>query len=142
MTVLERVRGLKDEARLRTLDARMSRADRDRDRLRLENEALRERLQAAAEERSRWLDTIEGLSRTRGAKPRGRLGRIVVLVGAAGSAYVLGAKAGRERYEQIRTWWRDLRSRAVQEGEGMAEPTAGSGASRTPTGVSANTAAR
>lgn len=121
MRLQERMRGIRDEAKLRTLDARMSRADRDRDRLRMENEALRERLEAADEERSKWLDTIEGLSKksTRLRKPR-RFRRTVVLLGATGSAYVLGAKAGRERYEQIRTWWRDLRSRA-EDGRGSTE---------------------
>ena len=121
MRLQERMRGIRDEAKLRTLDARMSRADRDRDRLRMENEALRERLEAADEERSKWLDTIEGLSKksTRLRKPR-RFRRTVVLLGATGSAYVLGAKAGRERYEQIRSWWRDLRSRA-EEGLGSTE---------------------
>jgi len=42
-----------------------------------------------------------------------------VLVSAAGSAYVMGSKAGRERYDQIRRWWTDttakLKDRAVED---------------------------
>jgi hypothetical protein len=32
---------------------------------------------------------------------------------AAGGAYVIGAKAGRERYDQLRTWWAERRTNGV-----------------------------
>ena len=32
---------------------------------------------------------------------------------AAGSAYVLGAKAGRERYDQLKSWWSERRNQGV-----------------------------
>ncbi|HZD17082.1 MAG TPA: hypothetical protein VE669_02960 [Actinomycetota bacterium] len=123
------MRGIKEEAKVRALDARIDRSDRERQRLRAENEALRDRLQAADEERGRWLETIEGLSRrdSRRGRPH-RVRRSVVLLGTAGSAYVMGTKAGRTRYEQIRSWWRDLRSRAssgeVEPSSSVAAPTA------------------
>lgn len=122
MRMRERLRGLREEARVKVHEGRMERAERERERLRIENDALRERIEAADEERSRWLDTIEGLSKksARMRRPH-RFRRTLMIVGAAGSAYLMGAKAGRERYEQIRTGWRDLRSRVASDGASRAD---------------------
>ena len=58
-------------------------------------------------------DTLKALSKTR------RPGRMKWLV-LAGGAYVLGAKAGRARYEQIRGW---ARSVTQQNGNGTVIDT-------------------
>ncbi len=55
---------------------------------------------------------------------RGRLG---IFVGF-GAGYVLGAKAGRERYEQIRRLYENITaSPAFQQATGMARDAVGSG---------------
>jgi hypothetical protein len=55
---------------------------------------------------------------------RGRLG---VFVGF-GAGYVLGAKAGRDRYEQLRRLYENvLDSRAFKEASGKAKEAAGTG---------------
>jgi len=125
MRLTEQVKDMRDEAKLRRLDARLDRADRDRDRLRSENDLLRERVEAADEERRKWLSTIEGLMEPRsGSKHRVR--RVLVLATAAGGAYVLGARAGRGRYEQIRARWDEIRGRATNgEGARVTEMSGG-----------------
>lgn len=48
-----------------------------------------------------------------------------LIIGAA-AGYVLGAKAGRERYEQIKEWFgsatsRDSLASVIEKGKGLAE---------------------
>jgi hypothetical protein len=48
-----------------------------------------------------------------------------------GAGYVLGAKAGRQRYEQIRHWWDQFSgSPTVQRAAGKTRDMAGEGARR------------
>jgi hypothetical protein len=55
---------------------------------------------------------------------RGRLGLFI----GFGAGYVLGAKAGRERYEQLRRLYDNLLSSpAIQEARGRARDAVGSG---------------
>jgi hypothetical protein len=79
--------------------------DRRLDKLSKENEKLREAVgelrQDLDDEQGRSKETLTALSRTR--RP-GRMKWIVL----AGGAYVLGAKAGRARYEQLKSWARSL----------------------------------
>jgi chromosome segregation ATPase len=109
MNIQERMRSMKDDAVNARLSSGLHRAERDRDRLEAENDALRARVSDAEDERSRLLDSLESMSkRTGAARPkRHRLRGAIVLVSAAGSAYVMGSKAGRERYDQLRRWWTD-----------------------------------
>ena len=90
--------------------------DRRIDKLSKENEKLREAVgelrQDLDDEQGRTKETLTALSKTR--RP-GRMKWIVL----AGGAYVLGAKAGRARYEQLKTWARSL---TPQNGNG-ATPT-------------------
>lgn len=114
MQLQERVRSARDDAKIRMRDARLEKVDRDRDRLKTENEILKARLEGTTEERARWMDAIDELT----SRPevtvktkKHRLRRLFVLGAAAGSAYVVGAKAGRERYEQLRSWFAGMRNR-------------------------------
>lgn len=110
----DKIRSITNAARAKTHEARLDRAQSERDTLRTENEMLRDRIRDAEEDRGRWISVMDRLAAsmpevTNGSKPkRHRVRRLFVLGAAAGSAYVMGAKAGRERYEQIRGWWRDL----------------------------------
>jgi hypothetical protein len=79
--------------------------DRRVDKLSKENEQLREAVGSLREDldeaEGRSKETLAVLSKTR--RP-GRMKWIVL----AGGAYVLGAKAGRARYEQLKGWARSL----------------------------------
>ena len=94
--------------------SRMEKLDRDNERLRAQVELLRDDL---SEERSILKEASKGLSvasRRRRVKTTHPLRMIVI----AGGAYLLGSKAGRERYEQIMTKVRSLSQKArvrVQE---------------------------
>ena len=108
----------KSKVKERWLDHRLEKLSRENDSLRDEVDELRHDLD---ETRDRSTDTIKALARSR--KP-GRLKWLVL----AGGAYVLGAKAGRARYEQIRSWARSLTQR---DGDGTA--VGGSGSDQTNT---------
>jgi hypothetical protein len=90
----------------RFLDRRVEKLSRENDKLR---EAVGELRQDLDEAQDRSKETLAALSkRTR------RPGRMKWLV-LAGGAYVLGAKAGRGRYEQLKGWARSL---APENGNG------------------------
>jgi hypothetical protein len=119
----ERVSELGERARARRTESRLDRMDRENDRLKQEVHLLREDLQ---EERSALQQALDALRRdehvtveTKGPKRRGRfLGAIVL----GGIAYVLGAKAGRERYDQITGKARAWKSKVDERmNEGMGE---------------------
>ena len=101
-----KVREAKSMVKERWLDHRIEKLSRENDSLRGEVDELRHDLD---ETRDRSADTIKALARAR------RPGRMKWLV-LAGGAYVLGAKAGRARYEQIRSW-----ARSVMPGDGNGQ---------------------
>lgn len=94
----------------RWLDRRIEKLARENDDLRGEVDELRHDLD---ETRDRSADTIKTLARSR------RPGRMKWLI-LAGGAYVLGAKAGRARYEQIRSW-----AKSITPGDGNGSASAG-----------------
>ena len=112
------MREAKSLVKERWLDRRLEKLSRQNDELRGEVDELRHDLD---EERDRSKETLVALS-----KSRRRPGRFKWIV-LAGGAYVLGAKAGRARYEQIREWARSVTQRD-SEGNGLASTT---GTSRT-----------
>jgi hypothetical protein len=89
----------------RLLDRRVDKLSKENDKLR---EAVGELRQDLDEAHERSKETLAALSKTR--RP-GRMKWIVL----AGGAYVLGAKAGRGRYEQLKGWARSL---APENGNG------------------------
>ena len=98
----ERVSDLGDRARERITESRMDKFDRENDRLKHEVRMLRDDLR---EERGSLERALDALKRdehvtvhTKTPKRRGRLLRTIVI---GGGAYVLGTRAGRERYDQI-----------------------------------------
>ena len=91
----------------RWLDRRVEKLSKENDKLR---EAVGELRQDLDEAQGRSKETLAALSKTR------RPGRVKWLV-LAGGAYVLGAKAGRARYEQLKDWARSL---APEGGNGTA----------------------
>jgi cell division septum initiation protein DivIVA len=92
------VKEAKSMVKERWLDHRVEKLSRENDELREAVDELREDLDDA---QGRSRETLAALSKTR------RPGRMKWLV-LAGGAYVLGAKAGRARYEQITSWARSV----------------------------------
>jgi demethoxyubiquinone hydroxylase (CLK1/Coq7/Cat5 family) len=95
----------------RWLDRRVEKLSKENDELREAVDELRVDLDDA---QGRSKETLAALS-----KNRRRPGRMKWLV-LAGGAYVLGAKAGRARYEQIAGW---ARSVSKQDGNGNGTTT-------------------
>ena len=92
------VKDAKSMVKERWLDRRVEKLSKENDELRDAVDELRRDLD---EEHGRSKDTLHALSKSR------RPGRMKWLV-LAGGAYVLGAKAGRARYEQIKGWTRSV----------------------------------
>jgi hypothetical protein len=92
------VKEAKSMVKERWLDHRVEKLSRENDELREAVDELREDLDDA---QGRSRETLAALPKTR------RPGRMKWLV-LAGGAYVLGAKAGRARYEQITGWARSV----------------------------------
>lgn len=90
------VQEAKSMVKERWLDHRVEKLAKENEKLRAAVGDLRHDLDEAQE---RSQETLTALSKTR------RPGRMKWLV-LAGGAYVLGAKAGRARYEQIKDWAR------------------------------------
>jgi hypothetical protein len=109
----------------RWLDRRMEKLSHENDRLREELDDLRHDLDA---EQDRSKETLDALSKVR------RPGRLKWLM-LAGGAYVLGAKAGRARYEQLRGWVRSMRG----DGAPIAIPDATPSSTSTGTGTTGAT---
>jgi cell division septum initiation protein DivIVA len=82
----------------RWLDRRVEKLSHENEKLREELDEIKHDLDA---EHDRTKETLNALSKAR------RPGRMKWLV-LAGGAYVLGTKAGRARYEQMRDWARSL----------------------------------
>ncbi len=93
----------------RWLDRRVEKLTKENQELRDAMEDLRQDLDS---EHSRSEEALSALSKT-----RTRPGRMKWLV-LAGGAYVLGTKAGRARYEQMKGWVRSVTQRdgSVQDG--------------------------
>jgi hypothetical protein len=133
----ERVSDLGDRARERRTEARLDKFDRENDRLKQEVRMLRDDLQ---EERGSLERALDALKRdehvtvhTKTPKRRGRVLRAIVI---GGGAYVLGARAGRERYDQIVEKVRGLSASARERATGENR----SWESATPTGTTTTAA--
>jgi len=105
------MREAKSMVKDRWLDRRVEKLTKENDELREAVDELRHDLE---EEHGRTKETLKALS-----KSKRRPGRMKWLV-LAGGAYVLGAKAGRARYEQIKGWTRSVTQRS---GNGASGPS-------------------
>ena len=98
--------GIVDRARERRTASKLASLDAENDRLETEVRTLREQLDAERDDLRQALKAVPSKTKVK-VKRRGGIVRTVVF---AGTAYVLGAKAGRERYEQIKTWFQNMRN--------------------------------
>ncbi len=102
MNVAEKIGNVTGDLKSKAQQARSERLDDSNEELKRENKLLREQLDDDSADRGRMLAILERMEMTPRKRKRGGWTRTVVMVGVA---YVLGARAGRERYEQIRQSW-------------------------------------
>ena len=114
MDIKDRAVALTETAKNRWVEDRNDRIERDNDRLRVENQALKGEMDRDRERLSTLLDALESTPPTNGMKSH-RLRRVFTLTAAAAGAYVMGAKAGRQRYEQIRQRWSHMLDRPMSQ---------------------------
>src|SRR5262245_29236610 len=116
MDLKEKASALTESAKNRWTEDRNEKMARDIERLKVQNDALREELDRDRSRLSELLDTLSDTTSPK-VKKKHRIRRLITFTSAVGAAYVIGAKAGRERYTQIRSWFDDMRGK----GQGMWE---------------------
>lgn len=97
------------------IEHRLDEAMLDNHKLRDENDRLRGEIHRDEEDRKQMWSTIEKSSKRKPARMRSML----MLLIAGGAAYIAGTKAGRERYDQLRGWFDQMRGRAVDVQGGL-----------------------
>lgn len=125
MRVADRVTDVTDRMQTRRLESKRESLGKDNDRLRTELRSTRDELERERRARDELLDALKKGEGTVKAdkvkvktKKRGGFLRLLIV---GGGAYVLGTRAGRERYEQIKTWASDMKSRVGSGGAGDAD---------------------
>jgi hypothetical protein len=102
--------------RERLLSARLGNLDRQNERLRSEVSVLHSQLDHEREEHEELRDALRSKPKEVKVRKSGFVG--VVLIG--GGAYLLGAHAGRERYDEVLRWARAMRDRMRGTAEDVA----------------------
>jgi hypothetical protein len=132
MEIADRMGHMRDQMHGRRIEGKLDNSQQENLRLKTEARALHDQLRDDRSDLSKVLSAIE---RSNARPPRHRLRRFVTLAAAAGGAYVMGAKAGRQRYDDIRDGWRrmarngrsrvqDMRNRAdgvIDEAQSVGE---------------------
>jgi cytochrome c-type biogenesis protein CcmH/NrfG len=113
MEIKDRAVNARDSLNRKRLEHKLEDTRQDNERLAVEKHALEEETRRERSEIERILDSLERVSKNAGKKSH-RVRGTLTLVLAAGGAYVMGAKAGRERFDQITQWWRDMRTKGMR----------------------------
>ena len=100
MDIVDRMGDARDRIRRERSAREMEDVRRENQRLKAEARVLEDELQQDRGDVERLLSVIERTSGTEASERR--FGRFVALATVATGAYVMGAKAGRERYDEIR----------------------------------------
>ena len=109
--------GLTERVRSRATETRVGNLGREDSRLRSENTLLRSELDHERSEREDLRDVLRARPKTVRVKVKRPVLRLAV-VGTA--AYILGARAGHERYDEILGWAKSLFERARRDTNGLA----------------------
>lgn len=104
MEITDRMSKMGEQLHQRRLEGKLEDAEQEKQRLEVEARMLRDERQEDRSDFSKLLSALED-SHSPASPRRHLVRRVMTLTIAAGGAYVLGAKAGRERYEQIRGRW-------------------------------------
>jgi len=99
MNVAERIGNVSNELKSKAQQARFERVDDSNEELKHENKLLRDQLEEDSANRDRMVAALDRMEMTPRKRKRGGWIRTILV---AGVAYVLGTRAGRERYMQIR----------------------------------------
>ena len=111
MNLKDRASVITETAKHRLAERHAESLERENERLKVENSTLRGQ---SAQDRDRMERLLDSLDDVVTPKPkRHRIRRLMTLTVAAGGAYMMGAKAGRERFDQIKNWWADRRTQGV-----------------------------
>jgi hypothetical protein len=102
MKLIERVAASRETLQRKRLEHKIDDSEAEKERLRVENRSLRE---AVGREHDDMQHLISAVGRIGDDRRRSRARKIGAIAAAAAGAYVLGARAGRERYEQIARRW-------------------------------------
>jgi hypothetical protein len=102
MNVAEKIGNVTHDLKSKAQQARSERLDESNEELKHENKLLREQLDEDSADRGRMLAILDRMEMTPRKRRRGGWIRTILV---ASVAYVLGARAGRKRYEQIRASW-------------------------------------
>lgn len=102
MEIKERAIGARDAMTRKRLEHKLSSAREENAELSHEKKALQEQARHDHDELDTILDALKGVALN---GKRHRFRRLTAIAVAAGGAYVMGAKAGRERFDQISGWW-------------------------------------
>jgi FtsZ-binding cell division protein ZapB len=108
MNVAEKIGSVTSELKAKANQARSEKLEQSNEELKRENTLLRQQLKEDGASRDRMLALLDRMKTTPRKRKRGGWVRTLVV---AGAAYVLGARAGRERYEQIRRSWSRMLNR-------------------------------
>lgn len=109
----DRITDVAERIRDRRAAARLENTEHENDVLRTELRALRADASRQRAEREELMDVLKdgGAVRTNGKSRRGGMLRLLII---GGGAYVLGTRAGRERYDQITEWFGRMKTRAAE----------------------------
>jgi len=109
----DRITDVAERIRDRRAAARLENTEHENDVLRTELRALRADASRQRAEREELMDVLKdgGAVRTNSPSRRGGLLRLLII---GGGAYVLGTRAGRERYDQITEWFGRMKTRATE----------------------------
>ena len=123
MRVADRVTDVTDRMQTRRLESKRDSLDRDNERLRTELRSTRHELARERTARDELFDALkrnaEGTTTkadTVKVKTKRRGGFLRLLI-VGGGAYVLGTRAGRERYDQLKGWASGMKDRVRTDAE-------------------------
>jgi hypothetical protein len=123
MDLMERANDRRRAYQQDRLEHKLGETLRDNTRLEQANELLKAELEREERERDHIWSTVDksvGANRPRGS----RLRSVMVFGAGVGAAYVVGAKAGRGRYDEIVAWWDRMRGRATEMQDDMQRTVA------------------
>ena len=125
MNMTHKVGEAADRLQRRRQEMKADSLDRANDDLSRELKATRNQLEQERSTRAQLLDALTSAPVAKEAKEkvvvkkrRGRLLRVLVI---GGGAYVLGARAGHERYEQIKGWASSMRDKVQSRGDELLD---------------------
>jgi uncharacterized protein YlxW (UPF0749 family) len=118
MQMRDLMQQMRGRAKYRWGVARMKSLDQQNMRLRDEVSHLRTRLEDDRSEMEDLKDALKSSPKVVTVKKRAGLFRLAVV---GGTAYLLGTRAGRERYDRFVDWVRSLRSKMDRSDEAVAD---------------------